>query len=421
MRLTQAGKIVVFGTVALYVIALMNDSAPVYVLGSGGVAVLLACYLLARGALRGVRATADAAGRALSAGSTARLNVRLENAAGAVRGPLQLELTAANRTLRLQPERVARVIGVLLPSEELSFSLSFPCRARGWHEVSAVDITAGDPLGLFAARLRVGDAAELLALPRADHLAATQAGGGGRQQQAGERTTRAGEGTEFHSVREYVPGDELRRVHWATTARLGRLAVREWEQTWSGAAAILLDLDRGAARGEGLDATTETVIYVGASLTRTALSAGGTCLLATRGDRRVAHPPERGESHERRILVDLADLQAEGAVRVDEFLRGEARSVPPASTVFVVTPSQDRRLVRAVADLRARAAEVHVVLVSGPAADPGDKERAAALRRHLQATGAAVIDVPCGEPAPRLTGLHARPWPRLAGAGGGAP
>ena len=55
-----------------------------------------------------------------------------------------------------------------------------------------------------------------------------------------------GSGTDFHGVREYQPGDELRHVHWRTTARTGTLSVAEYAQGASRDAVIALDLSRAA-------------------------------------------------------------------------------------------------------------------------------------------------------------------------------
>jgi len=419
MRLTTIGKLVVFGTVALYAIAVMNDSPPVYVLGSAGVALLAACHLLGRRALHGLRATAEAPGRTAAAGGALLLRVRLENGCAHPRGPLRIRAESQNRTLELPPVADERALSSLWPGEEVAFSLSFPCPARGWYAMSPVEISASDPLGLFSQQLLVGKAAELLALPRADHWTGVDTGVFARRRQGRRRAARAGEGLEFHGVREYQPGDELRRVHWPTTARLGRLAIRELEQTWSGTAAVVLDLDRRVVRGKGLDSTTETVIYAGASLVHTVLETGGSCLLLARGDRRVAHPPERGDAHEHRLLVDLADVRATGPLRFDEFLRTETRALPPGCLVFLVSPSRDLSLVRAVAYLHGHATHVYVSLVSGPGGSGADAQAEARLAQALRAVGATVRALPAGAALPGGEPARGRPDLGLAVGGGG--
>jgi uncharacterized protein (DUF58 family) len=53
-------------------------------------------------------------------------------------------------------------------------------------------------------------------------------------------------GDEFYALRPYVIGDDLRRVHWASTARTGDLVVRQDELPWQGRTTVLLDVRRGS-------------------------------------------------------------------------------------------------------------------------------------------------------------------------------
>jgi uncharacterized protein (DUF58 family) len=73
---------------------------------------------------------------------------------------------------------------------------------------------------------------------------------------------------EFYGMREYVPGDDLRRIVWRASARTGRIMVREAEQGITDHITIILDTDRGAHSrdGEGLSESFETGVRVAASL-----------------------------------------------------------------------------------------------------------------------------------------------------------
>ena len=53
-------------------------------------------------------------------------------------------------------------------------------------------------------------------------------------------------GEDFYALRPYVVGDDLRRVHWPSTARHDELMVRQDELPWQGRATVLLDVRRGA-------------------------------------------------------------------------------------------------------------------------------------------------------------------------------
>ena len=67
----------------------------------------------------------------------------------------------------------------------------------------------------------------------------------------------------FHALRDYVPGDDRRNVHWRSTARTGRLMVRQFEETRRAHLLVILDLDEAAYE---TDEELETAISCAASL-----------------------------------------------------------------------------------------------------------------------------------------------------------
>jgi uncharacterized protein (DUF58 family) len=95
-----------------------------------------------------------------------------------------------------------------------------PVDAKNWV------LEASDPLGLFTYRRRRSDAEIAIVLPRFASLTARPEV---RELEASVAAPRAGSGTEMFGVREYRPGDPLRRIHWRSSARHGELVVREYE------------------------------------------------------------------------------------------------------------------------------------------------------------------------------------------------
>jgi uncharacterized protein (DUF58 family) len=95
-----------------------------------------------------------------------------------------------------------------------------PIGARSWM------VESSDPLGLFQSRRASPDAEVALVLPRFTSLSRRPEV---RELEASVAAPRAGSGTELFGVREYRPGDALRRIHWRSSARHGELVVREYE------------------------------------------------------------------------------------------------------------------------------------------------------------------------------------------------
>ena len=137
---------------------------------------------------------------------------------GAPRGPARLEgfigTTQLHAATGLVPKRgwsESKVVGPLTRG---------PLDAKTWV------LEASDPLGLFRFRRRSADAEVALVLPKFTSLAAHLEV---RELEASVAAPRAGSGTEMFGVREYRPGDPLRRIHWRSSARHGELVVREYE------------------------------------------------------------------------------------------------------------------------------------------------------------------------------------------------
>jgi uncharacterized protein (DUF58 family) len=107
---------------------------------------------------------------------------------------------------------------------------SIPARHRSVLTIGPVRSVKADPLGLMQRVKRWSDPVELFIHPRVVALAATSTG---FLRDVDGITTQnlSSSDVAFHALREYVPGDDRRNIHWRTTARMGKLMVRQFEET----------------------------------------------------------------------------------------------------------------------------------------------------------------------------------------------
>jgi len=107
---------------------------------------------------------------------------------------------------------------------------SIPARRRSVLTIGPVRSVKADPLGLMQRVKRWSDPVELFIHPRVVALAATSTG---FLRDVDGITTQnlSSSDVAFHALREYVPGDDRRNIHWRTTARMGKLMVRQFEET----------------------------------------------------------------------------------------------------------------------------------------------------------------------------------------------
>ncbi|WP_017591184.1 DUF58 domain-containing protein [Nocardiopsis potens] len=157
-------------------------------------------------------------------------------------------------------------IGLLAPGRDRDLAYRVRVSARGLYQVGPVRVTLGDPLGCFRAVRDLGAPAVLMATPEVLPL-----GGGGSPAGAAEpggspARAMAASGEDDPVPRPYRSGDELRRVHWRSTARHGELMVRREEARHDGGAAVLVDLRAAAHTGSGPESTLETAVSAAASV-----------------------------------------------------------------------------------------------------------------------------------------------------------
>ncbi len=176
---------------------------------------------------------------------------------------LVLEDRAGSRpvTLELPPLR---------PGARHTSTYRLPTTRRGIYRVGPLTLAQTDPFGLIARRRRFGAGATLWVHPRSHRVPPNRAGT--TLEMDGPMDQWAPEGTiAFQGLRPYVVGDDLRMVHWRTTARTGTLMVKKHVDTNRPQVMVLLD-DRRASYGE--DAWFEEAVETASSLVEAALRSG---------------------------------------------------------------------------------------------------------------------------------------------------
>ena len=208
------------------------------------------------------------------------------------------------------------------------------CTRRGLFTIGPTSLKCGDPFGIYKVVVHDPASHSIMVMPPVVPLPAIQIAPGGRSGQgrprpnAPERTVSAG------SVREYVPGDNLRWIHWRTTARRNKPFVRIFDGTPAGDWHILLDLDRTVQAGEGWDSTIEHGIILAASLADRGLRLKRSVGLITNSAIPSWLPSAEGEGQRWEILRTLA-LAEPGERPLAEMLRKFNGLSAPAHTAQI--------------------------------------------------------------------------------------
>ena len=296
------------------------------------------------------------------------------------------------------PGHHAGYVSSVGPHQRIAWRAKTICRRRGRFTLGSVTATTGDPLGLFRRELVLAPEHQLLVLPPTLPLSHFQLAPGlmpgrGRGSQRSLQTT-----TNVVTVRSYVPGDALTRIHWPSTARLNQFMVKEFDLDPTIDVTILLDLDREAQAGEGDSSTEEYGVTMAASiaaylLRQQELSVG----LYVSGTPESGLALDRGERQLDRVLELLAVAHATKRASLAEALAIQETRLARNTVLVVITPSTDLDWPQTLHHLQRRGVRPLVILM-----DPRtfDERVGGNVRTHdmLVAAGVPVIPVNRGDP-----------------------
>jgi uncharacterized protein (DUF58 family) len=259
---------------------------------------------------------------------------------------------------------------------------------RGSFRLGALRVRTGDPFGLFSTEMQVGQPTsvvvfpEVVALPHW-RLPPSPIDGTTPARRRFEAATPL-----VSSVRPYVHGDAINRIHWLSSARHSELLVKEFDLEQAADLWILLDLDRGVHAGVGNDASVETAVTVAASIAMRTLADNRSVAMTASARRIQVHQPDRGPRVEQKLLHLLANVQADGGHSLAEVLTATLPQLRRGMTLCIITGSTDRTWVRALSALRRRGVAALVILLDRASyigVEPDDQARAelAAVRHAL--------------------------------------
>ncbi|MEV4534914.1 DUF58 domain-containing protein [Asanoa sp. NPDC049518] len=271
------------------------------------VAVLLAILPLLAAAYVGRSRYKLACSRSLEphrvqVGASSRVILRLQNLSRLPTGTLLLE-DRLPYALGSRPRVVLERLGAHQAS-----SVAYTVRAdvRGRYEVGPLVVRLTDPFGLCELSRSFPSVDRLTVIPQVVPLPPVRLVG----EFAGTGDSRARSvavhGEDDAATREYRRGDDLRRVHWKSTARVGELMVRREEQPWESRATVVLDTRQHGHRGEGPTSSFEWAVSAAASIAVHLRAAGYKLRLVTDGSVDVDASEAGGEGA---LLDHLAEVK----------------------------------------------------------------------------------------------------------------
>ena len=238
-------------------------------------------------------------------------------------------------------EQNAFVIPPLAPRETFSATYHAEAEKRGVFCLEKIYLVSGDPLGLFRKKKRFILPAQVEIHPRIMPITslATVNKSGGLSDPEGRNLGRAGNGPEFFGVRPYRIGDEVRHIHWKSTASHGKLMVKEFEASAVDQITILLDTEKKFKSLEPCRNNYEFLVSCAASISEYLSSKY--CHLrfaAADGNGDLYHITGDASSVNKKLKQLLLTLQ-ESELDYASVLSAVTETIPPHSIVYFLSMS----------------------------------------------------------------------------------
>jgi uncharacterized protein (DUF58 family) len=280
----------------------------------------------------------------------------------------------------------SRVLTFLRANQKRIYTARTWLTSRGGFPLGPTTITSGDLFGIFRVSNCYPATASLVVLPMI--FPVTQflsppgllPGGKAIRRKSIDITPHAA------GVREYVPGDPMKRIHWPTSIRREQLMVKEFEQDPQAEVWLFLDTHKNAhiaSPGENYDtppiddllllkrrkvklapSTLEYSVSITASLAHYFIEQRRAVgLVSALGRTFTVIPAERSERQEAKILEELAFVQAESTYTLPGLVTAQMGQLPQGSSAILVTPMIWPELLLGVDSLQRRNLRPVVVLL----------------------------------------------------------
>ncbi len=257
---------------------------------------------------------------------------------------------------------------------------------RGVFTMGPMIVRTSDPFGIFAAEFDFPRTTTFVVYPKIAIMGDLSVPAGYQFGSARSNARTHQITSDAAGIRDFAPGDPMKRIHWLSTARRGQITVKEFDLEPASSVWIVLDLQRSVQAGVGADTTEEMAVNIATAAAYQQVRAGRAVGLAARAGQRTILEPQKGPQQLWRILEHLAIVRAHGTDAFDLALAEFGAGFGPGVSVVAVSPSPDPSWIASLAMLarrRINCTAVHVDATSfdssRPTADFGDSAAAAGL------------------------------------------
>jgi uncharacterized protein (DUF58 family) len=346
-------------TAFLMIVAANTQAGLLYILNAVLLAFLVTGFILPRAALKHL-ALQRFTDREVYEGQQARIRIKVRNTGKHSKYLISL---FDNVPFKAGGSEEGFLIHRLPPGGEEEIEYSGTSHKRGRYEFKGTLASTSAPFGIFNALREVSSPGLLTVFPTPFpfdeiHIAPRHI----RSLQEGKTQPICGYSHDFLGVREYQPGEDMRYIHWRSSARAARLMLQEFMKPGGALTAVFVDTLIVSSIGEGVHNTLEYAVKIATAFLHFSRKSGATLRFITpSGGDILQFTPWTGNEG----LDFLAGLEATGAMEWRTIIDELPRRIPPGSTLIITTP-QIEFTEEFIQESRARKIRLLVFLLEAP-------------------------------------------------------
>lgn len=253
------------------------------------------------------------------------------------------------------------------------FEVKAPLLQRGEFTLGPLVVRSADPFGLFPNSREFQGAERLLVYPRAVPIPDFAMAHLNLSGDAGDRRRTHLVSPHVSSVRDYVAGDSMSRIHWPSTARQSRLMVKLFDQGEAGEVWIVFDQHASTVAGRDAESADEYGATIAVSAVEKYLGMQLPAGYVSYGSHPMMSPPVRGGGQLESITRNIATGRPEGDVPLVDVLTDLDPEIGTNTALVVITAARSREWVEALQGFARRGVNVTVALLDRESFLDGDQ------------------------------------------------
>ena len=228
------------------------------------------------------------------------------------------------------------------PWQEVSFEYSLKLPLRGHYHLGPVKMRVKDAFDLFYNERMEESIHSFSVFPQIEVLEEQVITSRAPKLLSGAMPLNViGTGTEFYSLREFVPGDSLRSVNWKALAKKGKMMVNETVREDVMDVILLVDAREVSAVGGGKDTPLEMSCRAAATYAKQLLDERNNVALMVYGDTIDRIDLDRGEHHLFKILTGLSSAKPQGNLKLEIVMKDLLPHLPSGSPIILFSSLDD--------------------------------------------------------------------------------